>query len=388
MRPQTDGGADRAGDAFGRPTARSVLSRTRALRAGASRAARRETGRYRGLGRAIRIPARGSIPALTLIIAGVITITIGLTGVFLETPAPAAAPGLPSPDRSDPAAVSPSDMPSPGAAPSAPQASGHPSASAAPTPTRSTTSPVGHLVWSDEFNGPAGSGPDSGKWVHDTGGGGFGNNELEYHTTSTRNAGLDGNGHLVITARKENPAGYACWYGPCQYTSGRLNTSGRLSVQYGHLQAAIQLPRGPGIWPAFWALGTNVGTVGWPRCGEIDIMENSGREPGRNRGSLHGPGYSGGNAITGTYSLGSGQAFADGFHVFAVDWSPNLVRFSVDGDVYESRTPADTNDAAWVFNHPFFLVLDVAVGGFFAGPPDTSSTYPQRMVVDYVRVYA
>jgi beta-glucanase (GH16 family) len=254
------------------------------------------------------------------------------------------------------------------------------------SPAHQARAATGSLVWADDFDGPAGSPPDPGRWVHDTGGGGFGNNELEYYTTSTSNAALDGNGHLVITARKENPAGYGCWYGSCQYTSARLNTSGRFSAQYGHIEARIQLPRGQGLWPAFWALGDNIGSVGWPNSGEIDIMENVGREPSVNHGSLHGPGYSGGNPLTATYTLPGGQAFADGFHLFAVDWAPDRVTFSVDGNAYETRTPADTNGNPWVFNHPFFLLLNVAVGGSFPGSPDGSTVFPQRMVVDYVHV--
>jgi beta-glucanase (GH16 family) len=251
-----------------------------------------------------------------------------------------------------------------------------------------TPAALGPLVWADDFNGPAGSAPDASKWGHETGGGGFGNNELEYYTTSTSNAALDGNGHLVITARKENPAGYGCWYGSCTYTSARLNTAGKFTQQYGHVEARIQLPRGQGIWPAFWALGSNIGTVGWPNSGEIDIMENIGSQPSVNHGSLHGPGYSGCCPLTGTYTLPNGQAFADGFHTFAVDWSPNQVSFSVDGNVYERQTSADTNGNPWAFNHPFYLLLNVAVGGNFPGPPNSSTSFPQQMIVDYVHVYA
>jgi beta-glucanase (GH16 family) len=248
-------------------------------------------------------------------------------------------------------------------------------------------SALGPLVWSDDFNGAAGSAPDASKWGHDTGGSGWGNNELEYYTTSTSNASLDGNGHLVITARKENPAGYNCWYGSCTYTSARLNTSGKFSQQYGHIEASIKMPRGQGIWPAFWALGDNIGSVGWPNSGEMDIMETIGSQTGTNHGSLHGPGYSGGNPLTGTYTLPNGQSLADGFHTYAVDWSPNVVSFSVDGNVYETHTSADTNGNPWAFNHPFFLLLNVAVGGNWPGSPDSSTSFPQQMVVDYIHVY-
>ena len=250
-----------------------------------------------------------------------------------------------------------------------------------------TASALGPLVWSDDFNGAAGSAPDASKWGHDVGGSGWGNNELEYYTTSTSNAALDGSGHLVITARKENPAGYSCWYGSCTYTSARLLTSGKFSQQYGHIEASIKMPRGQGIWPAFWALGDNIGSVGWPNSGEIDIMETIGSQTGTNHGSLHGPGYSGGNPLTGTYTLPNGQSLADGFHTYAVDWSPNVVSFSVDGNVYETRTSADTNGNPWAFNHPFFFILNVAVGGNWPGSPDGSTSFPQQMLVDYVHVY-
>src|SRR5690242_5733645 len=269
---------------------------------------------------------------------------------------------------------------------------GTPSASAAQLAGAATAqrlpAAIGGLTWADDFSGAAGTAPDPGRWAHDTGGGGWGNNELEYYTDSTGNAALDGAGHLVITARKENPAGYSCWYGSCQYTSARLLTSGRFTQQYGHFEASIKIPRGQGLWPAFWMLGDNIGSVGWPNSGEIDIMENIGREPNTVHGSMHGPGYSGGNPLTGSYSLPGGQAFADGFHTFAIDWAPGSVAFSVDGVVYERHTPADTNGNQWVFDHPFFIIMNVAVGGNWPGSPDGSTVFPQQMVVDYVHVYA
>jgi beta-glucanase (GH16 family) len=247
---------------------------------------------------------------------------------------------------------------------------------------------AGGLVWADDFNGPAGSPPDASKWNHETGGGGFGNSELEYYTDSTSNAALDGNGDLVITARAENPAGYGCWYGPCRYTSARLNTNGKFAARYGHVEARIKLPRGRGMWPAFWATGSDMGTVGWPDSGEMDIMETIGSTPNLNHGSLHGPGYSGGSSLTGTYPLPNGQSFADGFHTFAIDWAPDRVSFLVDGVTYETHTAAETDGKPWAFNHPFNLLLNVAVGGVWPGPPDASTSFPQQLVVDYVHVYA
>ncbi|WP_432832664.1 family 16 glycosylhydrolase [Dactylosporangium sp. CA-092794] len=246
---------------------------------------------------------------------------------------------------------------------------------------------VGGLTWSDEFDGAAGAAPDGAKWKHDVGGGGFGNSELEYYTDGAANSALDGAGHLVISARKENPANYNCWYGRCEYTSSRLLTAGKFTQKYGRFEARIKIPRGQGIWPAFWMLGDDIGTNPWPNNGEIDIMENVGKEPGTVHGSLHGPGYSGGNPLTGWTTLSGGRALADDFHTFTVDWAPDSVVWYLDGVQYERQTPADTRGNRWVFDHPFFMILNVAVGGTWPGSPDASSTYPQQMVVDYVRVY-
>jgi beta-glucanase (GH16 family) len=259
---------------------------------------------------------------------------------------------------------------------------------AGPTTSPEAAAAVGALTWADEFDGPAGTAPDPGRWVRDTGGSGFGNNELQYYTTGAANAALDGQGNLVITARRENPANYQCWYGTCQYTSARLNTAGRFIQAYGRFEARLKVPRGQGLWPAFWMLGNDIGSVGWPNSGEIDVMENVGFEPNTVHGSMHGPGNSGGNPLTGTYSLPGGAAFADGFHTFTVDWAPDSVTFFVDGVQYARHVPAETGGNPWVFNHPFFVILNVAVGGNWPGSPNASTVFPQEMVVDYVRVYA
>jgi len=242
------------------------------------------------------------------------------------------------------------------------------------------------LTWNDEFNAAAGTAPNSSKWRFDTGGGGWGNSEHQYYTNSTSNAAHDGNGNMVITARKENPSNYQCWYGTCQYTSARLLTSGTFSQAYGRFESRIQIPRGQGIWPAFWMLGDDIGSVGWPQSGEIDVMENVGYEPNTVHGTIHGPGYSGGSGPGGTYSIG--QPFADGFHTFAVDWTPTAITWSVDGVNYQTKTTADTGGNEWVFDHPFFMLLNVAVGGTWPGYPDASTQFPQQMKVDYVRVYS
>ncbi|MFE1878211.1 ricin-type beta-trefoil lectin domain protein [Streptomyces diastatochromogenes] len=258
-------------------------------------------------------------------------------------------------------------------------------ASAAVGPARAqTAAPAAAAVttFSDTFDGPAGSGVDSSKWTLETGDN-VNNHERQYYTSGTRNAALDGQGHLVITARKENPAGYQCWYGSCQYTSARMNTAGKFNAQYGHVEARMKIPRGQGMWPAFWMLGT---PVNWPDSGEIDVMENVGFEPSTVHGTIHGPGYSGSGGIGAGYSLPGGQAFADAFHTFAVDWAPDSITWSVDGNVYQRRTPADLGGKTWVFNKPFFLILNLAVGGYWPGDPDGSTQFPQQLVVDSVSV--
>jgi beta-glucanase (GH16 family) len=238
------------------------------------------------------------------------------------------------------------------------------------------------LVWSDEFEGPAGSAVDSTKWKFDLGNNnGWGNAELEDYTNRTQNAALDGNGNLVIAARKEALGGQ-------QYTSARLLTQGKATWTYGRFEARIQIPAGQGLWPAFWMLGDNIGTVGWPTCGEVDIMENIGREPALIHGTMHGPGYSGGNGIGGPASLPGNAAYAAAFHVYAVEWEVNSIRWSVDGTQYFATTPASIpGGTTWVYDHPFFIIMNVAVGGSWPGNPDGTTTFPQTMVVDYVRVY-
>ncbi|ANH94758.1 ricin-type beta-trefoil lectin domain protein [Streptomyces sp. NPDC057197] len=257
-------------------------------------------------------------------------------------------------------------------------------AQASPSPAAAPTAaaPAMFSGFSDTFDGPAGAAVDSAKWQTETGDN-VNNHERQYYTAGTRNAALDGQGHLVITARRENPGGYQCWYGTCQYTSARLNTSGKFDAQYGHVEARMKIPRGQGMWPAFWMLGT---PVNWPDSGEIDIMENVGFEPSTVHGTIHGPGYSGSGGIGAAYSLPNGQAFADAFHTFAVDWAPGSITWSVDGNVYQRRTPADLGGRTWVFDKPFFLILNLAVGGYWPGDPDGSTSLPQQLVVDSVSV--
>lgn len=253
--------------------------------------------------------------------------------------------------------------------------------------TVTTASRQWTLAWSDEFNGPAGALVDTTKWVADTGGHGWGNQERQYYTFH-ENAAFDGDGHLVITARQEPlNSSRRCWYGACRYTSARLKTKGKFEQTYGRFEARIRVPRGQGIWPAFWMLGNDIDAVGWPECGEIDVMENIGREPGIVHGTMHGPGYSGGSSIGNAYTLAS-ASFADDYHVFAVEWMPGEIRWFVDGNEYHRTTPANLPaGATWPFDHPFFMLLNVAVGGGWPGDPDASTAFPQQMHVDYVRVY-
>jgi beta-glucanase (GH16 family) len=237
------------------------------------------------------------------------------------------------------------------------------------------------LVWADEFAQADGTPPDSAKWVYDIGAKGWGNNEKQYYTSRTNNARIE-DGKLVIEALQES-------YSGANYTSARLKTQGKAAWTYGRMEARIKIPRGQGIWPAFWMLGTNITSVGWPKCGEIDILENIGREPTIAHGTLHGPGYSAGKGIGGTYSLPGNPALADDFHVYGVEWTTNQIKWFVDGKQYFSVTPEQLPAATtWVFTQPQFILLNLAVGGNWPGNPDATTTFPQRMIVEYVRVYA
>ncbi|MBW6466933.1 MAG: CIA30 family protein [Brevefilum sp.] len=248
------------------------------------------------------------------------------------------------------------------------------------------------LVWRDEFNAKSGEAPNPAVWAHEIGDGtangipGWGNDELQFYTTSTENAVIDGNGNLQITA-KEADGSLLCYYGPCEYTSARLLTSDRFEIAYGRLEARIKVPEGAGLWPAFWMLGTDIGEVGWPQSGEIDIMEYVGREPNEVFGTLHGPGYSGGQSYGQYYDLG--KPVADDFHTFAIEWQPDTITWFIDGMPFFTATPTDEYmlDKQWVFNHPFYIIMNVAVGGNFGGAVGADTTFPQSMLVDYVRLY-
>ena len=233
------------------------------------------------------------------------------------------------------------------------------------------------LVWSDEFDGPAGQLPNPANWVFDVGTD-WGNRQLEFDTDRPENVSLDGEGNLAITARRES-------YGGSAYTSGRIKTQGLFEQAYGRFEARIRLPVGQGIWPAFWLLGSNFATVGWPECGEIDVMEYRGQEPTIVHGTVHGPGYSAGRGLTARYLL-PGDRFDTGFHEFAIEWTEERIVWFVNGQRYLT-VDRDDPPGRWAFDQPFFILLNVAVGGTFVGPPNESTNFPQSMLVDWVRVY-
>ncbi|WP_238710200.1 family 16 glycosylhydrolase [Oceanipulchritudo coccoides] len=242
------------------------------------------------------------------------------------------------------------------------------------------------LVWSDEFNLPDGSAPDPANWNYDIGGWGWGNQESQYYTTSTDNARIE-NGELVIELRDDTGLnGAPDLYPNNDYTSARLLTKDKHDWRYGRIEARIKVPDGgAGLWPAFWMLGNDIDAVGWPQCGEIDIMEYVSRLPDEIFGTIHGPGYSGGAAYGNIYYFG--QPVANDYHTYAVEWEPNQIRWYVDDILYHIASPADIAPNQWVFDHNHFIILNVAIGGTFGGGIARNITFPQRMLVDYVRVY-
>lgn len=240
---------------------------------------------------------------------------------------------------------------------------------------------VWKMVWSDEFDGPDGSEVDRSKWTYDDPMSGQWNKELEYYVPSKANAEQRG-GNLVITATPDGADKYKCWYGTCKYTSARLISKGLYSTKYGRVAARIQIPKGQGMWPAFWMLGDDIDKVSWPACGEIDIMENIGKNAKTDYGTLHATGFDKGGSLDGAAPL------ADGFHVYAAEWDASGISFFLDDAKYITITPADVPASGkWAFDHPFFLLLNVAVGGNWPGDPDATTTFPQTMKVDWVRVY-
>lgn len=250
-------------------------------------------------------------------------------------------------------------------------------------PAGGFTSPASYpgynLVWADEFDGPTLNTSD---WTFEMGDGcpdlcGWGNNELQYYRDDNTSIV---NGHLVITAKRQN-------YANRDYTSSRLITKGKRQFKFGRIDIRAALPEGQGLWPALWMLGTNIDAVGWPACGEIDIMELAGNLPNRVLGTVHFKNDQGQHQyITQSKYLSGNANFQDEFHVFSINWENNLIEFLVDGEVYYTVTPANVN-GPYPFNKNFFFIFNVAVGGNFPGNPDNSTPFPQHMIVDYVRVF-
>lgn len=247
------------------------------------------------------------------------------------------------------------------------------SATPAPTPTYVWNPQGWNLVWSDEFDGNR---INPKNWVFDKGGSGWGNVEMEYYTDRPENARVE-NGNLVIEARLEN-------YEGLPYTSARLNSRGLQEFEYGRIEARMKLPSGQGIWPAFWMLGSN---ASWPLGGEMDIMEYVGKTPDIVYQTVHGPGYSGNKGIGSHVALGA-DTLKNDYHVYAIEWAPNEIRWFVDAQEVFKMTPAQIPAGTqWVYDHPFFMILNLAVGGSWPGFPDDTTVFPQQLLVDYVRVY-
>ena len=242
--------------------------------------------------------------------------------------------------------------------------------SATPIPTM----PGWNLIWQDEFDSDT---INTANWTYDIDGWGWGNGEAQYYTDRPENVRIE-NGMLVIEARQEK-------YEDSYYTSARLKTQGLQNFQYGRIEARLKVPSGKGLWPAFWMLGSDFNGNNWPDCGEIDIMEYIGKEPDLIFGTLHGPGYSGALGFSKwnrqTYNI------ADDYHTYAIEWEADEIRWYYDGGHYFTVTPTDIGDREWVFEDPFFIILNLAIGGQLPGPVGLDTEFPARYYVDYVRVY-
>ena len=267
---------------------------------------------------------------------------------------------------------------------------------AAPAAAQATRAPLAGtnwvLVWSDDFDGPAGHGLDPTSWQVDSTDGcargicGWGNQEKEYYSGAPENLALDGRGHLMIVARRA-PAGLTCYYGPCRYTSAKITTRGKVEAGPGRVEARIKLPAGQGLWPAFWLLGADFPGTPWPDCGELDIMENHGSNPQSTSSAIHGPGYFGNTPFVHADTLTRGR-FAEDFHTFSVVWDSLRVQFFVDDSLHYTVERREVeHHGRWVFDQPFFIILNLAVGGTFDSDPKSDRVFPATMVVDYVRVY-
>ena len=232
-----------------------------------------------------------------------------------------------------------------------------------------TVAQAAALLWSEEFNtdGP----PDPAKWGYDLGGGGWGNNELEYYTSRTDNAVVSG-GTLKITAKKENYSGSA-------YTSARITTNGNFSFKYGKVEIRAKLPAGGGTWPALWMLGSDYATNPWPACGEIDIMEHVGNNLNTIYGTLHYPNHSGANGDGATTKI---TGATTDFHIYTLEWTASAMKIAVDGTVFKTVA----NSTSVPFNHNFFLIVNLAMGGGLGGAVDPAFT-SGTLEVDYIRIY-
>ncbi len=235
--------------------------------------------------------------------------------------------------------------------------------------------PGWELAWHDEFDGP---GIDRTRWAFDQGGL-WNNAELQFYTDRPANARIEG-GRLILEARREDYFGN-------DFTSARLKTAGLASFRYGRIEARMQVPAGQGLWPAFWMLGDDFSRVSWPGCGEIDIVEVIGREPATAHATVHGARFHGVAGIHRAYTLPRG-ALADAERVFAVEWEPGVIRWYLDDVLYQTVTPRDLPDpSGWPFEKPFFIILNLAVGGTWPGDPDAATPFPAQLRVDWVRVY-
>ena len=256
------------------------------------------------------------------------------------------------------------------------------------------------LLWSQEFNERAGVGPSSKRFSYDIGDGssgpgpGWGNNELEYYTS--KNARTDGAGNMVITATKIPTADgpteqypYFCSAQPteiCPWISSRFHTKGKVSFKYGKIEARMQMPTGDGTWPAFWLLGSNIDSRGWPESGEIDIMEGSGADPFLARGSAHGPGYSGAEARTGIKY--SSRSLQGRFHTYAIEWNKDIITWYLDGKSYYTLRASDVKPNAWPMNQEFFVIFNLAIGGWFVGNVVDPTMQSAQLKIDYIRYYS
>ncbi|MCL3859512.1 carbohydrate binding domain-containing protein [Actinotalea sp. K2] len=247
-------------------------------------------------------------------------------------------------------------------------------------------------VYLDDFDAPAGTPVNPDSWSNETGGWGWGNQESQFYTPGSQNVWQDGEGNLEIQLRESTDETLWCSASnvPCGYTSARIATMDKEEFLYGRMEARLKVPSGEGLWPAFWTLGNDFLEVGWPQTGEIDIMEHvegDNGQPNEAFGTIHGPGYSGGASIDGRVYLPEGESFADDFHTFTVEWEPGRITWFLDGDQYHQVTPADLpGDSEWVFDHPFFLILNLAIGGNFGGTIEEGLELPASYLIDYVKV--